>query len=165
MKKCEGCGRETMDYVKFCEFCGRKFPEPEQENAAEQSFQGHAGSYESVQLPEINVPNQSQQNVTTGTPPSNSGMVWLILSSVLAFLGCFCYGLGILQTPSIIFGAISVSKYNKGEYDDAQKASKRAMILFFIMLAVSILLIVVIVISFSTLMGTEGFGEFVDEFY
>ena len=162
MKKCEGCGRETMDHAKFCEFCGRKFPEQEHDNGAEQSSGGYSGHYESVPLPEINTAHQS---VNAGTPPPNSGMVWLILSSVIAFLGCFCYGLGLLLTPSIIFGAISVSKYNKGEYDDAQKASKRAMILFFIMLAISILLIVVIVISFSTLMGTEGFGEIVDEFY
>ena len=162
MKKCEGCGRETLDSAKFCEFCGRKFPEIERESDAGQNLGGNGGSYESVPLPEMNTAHQS---VSSGTPPPNNGMVWLILSSIIAFLGCFCYGLGILLTPSIVFGAISVSKYNKGEYDDAQKASKRAMILFIIMLVVSILLIVIIAVAFTSVMGAEGFGEIVDEFY
>ena len=112
MKKCEGCGRETMDSAKFCEFCGRKFPESEQTNEKEYPQEESLPKYEPAPLP--GSASYQPQSVNTGTPPPNNGMVWLILSSVIAFLGCFCYGLGILLTPSIIFGAISVSKYNKG---------------------------------------------------
>jgi hypothetical protein len=170
MKKCASCGRESMDSARFCESCGSKFEELKQEETTSYVTYENAPIYESAPLPEVTTTIYTSSKTTfesteAGSPPPNTGMVWLILSSVMAFLGCICYGLGILQTPSIIFGAISVSKHSKGDYEGAKKASKISMILFFSILGLSILLIVLVAVSFASIMGVSEIGEIVDEFY
>jgi len=166
MKKCANCEREAMDAATFCQFCGAKFPIEEKPLASESLSQENDTQNIAPPLPEpVGYTESSSQNSQNQSPPANNGLVWLIISSVLAFFGCFCYGLGLLQVPTIVTSAISVSKYNRGDYEGSKKMSKTSMILFFSILAFSILIIIGIVIWFYSFMDLSDFGSIVDEFY
>jgi Trk-type K+ transport system membrane component len=155
-----------MDSAKFCEFCGSKFhqeePIAEQDNKTVSQYT----SNEAPPLPEtpVNV-SPGYGDDYTSLPPNN-GLVWLIISSILTFLGCCCMGVGLLQVPTIITSAISVSRYKKGEYESAKNMAKTSMILFFSLLALMIIIIVIVLLT-QDMSGFDynDFSDFAEGYY
>ncbi len=150
MKKCIQCGRESMDSAKFCESCGARFPDETgiNESAAMSSVNI---SNDAPPLPDYtqNTSNTSGNDYSyTNQPPANNGLVWLIISSIMTLL-CCCIGVGLLQVPTIITSAISVSRHKNGDYESAQKMSKISMILFFSLLGLMILITVLMFVTQS----------------
>ena len=170
MKRCNHCDREVMNDAKFCQFCGADVIS--EADFSNESKPLNTQRNEAPPLPEINVFKESFKQPETGgyqntyaktpPPPTNKGMIWLILSSISTFLGCFCFGIGILQVATIITSAISVSKHNRGDYDGSNRMAKTSKILFFSILALSILIIIIVVAAFYT---TGDFADVVNEFY
>ncbi|MCK5128476.1 MAG: zinc ribbon domain-containing protein [Clostridiales bacterium] len=82
MKKCSHCDRENMSDAKFCQYCGTDINTKVVQSSIEdtkidQGFQAPA-------LPENNVFSQNFKNPSSSPPPTNKGLAWLILSSILA---------------------------------------------------------------------------------
>lgn len=55
----------------------------------------------------------------TADPPTggNPGTLWLALNIALTVLSCFG---NVVSIVGIVFGAIAVTRYNEGRYEDAQ---------------------------------------------
>ncbi len=156
MKKCVSCGRESMDESKFCQFCGAQYPT--EEKSLETNFQAQTQNIVSEAPPLPYVSDvRSSYDEQNSTPPSNNGLVWLIISSITTLLGCCCLPLGFLQIGTIVTSAISVSKYNREDYEGSKSMAKISMILFFSVLALSIILLIIFA-------STGYISEFFDTF-
>jgi hypothetical protein len=158
MKNCSHCSREVMSDAKFCQYCGADLPVSEVE---EEIPATNNEGFDAPPLPEAKTPILF--NHQTSPPPSNKGLVWLIISSITTFFGCCCLPLGFLQAVTIITSAISVSRYNRGDYEDSEKLARTSMIIYFSILALSIILLIVI---FATGFYTQiaDYTDIIDEF-
>ena len=160
MKKCNQCDRENMNDAKFCQSCGAKLMTPEVISIEPVTVNNQG--YEAPPLPDTNTFPEEIRIINTQIPPTNKGLVWLIISSILTFFGCFCYGLGLLQVPTIITSAISVSRHSNRDYEGSERLAKTSMILFFSILALSI---IIVIILFSFLLSLTDFTDAFNEFY
>ena len=158
MKKCSHCDREVMSDAKFCQYCGGEIDTIKPESVEHETTNNQGN--EAPPLPEINV--FSQYNSPQGTPPPNKGMVWLIVSSVLTFLGCFCFGIGLFQIPTIITSAISLGRYNRGDYEGSDRLAKTSMILFFSILAFSIIVTIIVALFYY---NAIDFDSVINDYY
>ena len=165
MKKCENCGRESMDGAKFCQFCGVEFP-PEETSLSNGHYSPKEGGSIAPPLPETDVyPQVNPQGGQYEELPTNKGLVWLIVSSILTFFGCCCLPLGFLQIAAIITSAISVSKYNKGDYEGSGQLARVSMIIFFSVLALSIILMIVFIATGYYADIFDTYSDIYSEFY
>jgi|GEM_PF-4786458 len=138
MKRCRHCGTESDENARFCTYCGRNFSEQYTGDQAAPveppkavPEQQSAGSGDAPPLP---TGAQSYGNYAEPqVKPPNNGLVWLILSIVMTV--CCC---SIFNVATIIISAISVSKYNQGDFEEARRLARIAMIVFFCLLALSI---------------------------
>ncbi len=156
MKYCQYCGSQMDDDARFCSKCGLEHGEVKKETV----------DVEPVVVEQMDpngtppMPNAPEPQAYSGINeiPPNNGMVWLILSIVMTL--CCC---NPLQIVTIVFSAISLSRHKQGEFEEAKRYSKIAMILFFSLLALSI---IGWIVSFS-LTGAfvpEFFNEFFDQY-
>jgi hypothetical protein len=166
MKKCENCGRESGNKAAFCQFCGAKFP-PEDSSLSGEYFSGPQGGQNTAPpLPEQPAPPEvHQQDGQSSAKPPNKGLVWLIVSSIVTFFGCCCLPLGFLQIGAIVTSAISVSKYNKGDYAGSEQLARVSMIIFFSVLALSVILMIVFIATGYYADIFDTYSEFYSEYY
>ncbi len=161
MKKCSNCGREAMNEAKFCQYCGvdvQMIKQYQKDNIAE--------DINADEVPPLPMVNEFTADQNKAAPlPLNKGTVWLVLSSITTFFGCCCLPLGFLQIVTIITSAISVSKYNKGEFEESMKMAKISKIIFFSILAFSLLLIIIILTTGVLGDLVNDYSDIVNEFY
>lgn len=158
MKICNHCGREVKSGAKFCQYCGADLLiETKKEYEVSDNYE----EFEAPSLPDANIPLVVNEKAVI--PPPNKGLVWLILSSITTFLGCCCIPFGIFQAATIITSAISVSRYNRGDFEGSNNLAKTSKILFFSLLAFSIVILIIIV-STGVLGGIFDYTDIVNEF-
>jgi hypothetical protein len=156
MKKCNKCNYENSDESVFCAGCGsplEQAPAPvEEAPAAEEATQVVESAPVTADEPAAQpVPVQTFDSsaysapVTSAAPAeSNKATLWLILNIVATVLCCCMNVFGIV---GIIFAAIGMGSYKKGNYEDMKKKSKIAMILFFIAIASVVLFWILSIVS------------------
>jgi uncharacterized membrane protein YvbJ len=115
MKICSRCGAQNGDDSVFCSKCGNSM-------AASPVMMAQQVNY--VQQP----------------VESNPGTLWLVLNIVFTVLSC-CFN--IFTIIGIIFGAISVSKYNKGLYADARSNANVSKWLFIVSIILGVIGVVI----------------------
>lgn len=169
MKKCNHCDREVMDDVKFCQYCGGDLPEEKVELSIENDGGVKVSIENDNQVENVAPPLPQVKSTATydsgvdSIKPTNKGLVWLILSSILTLIGCCCFfSGGFLQIATIITSAISVNNYSKGDYEGSDRMAKVSKILFFSILGFSILLSIILFAVFTN----DFFNtyEFINEF-
>lgn len=115
MKTCANCGRGNADGAVFCQGCGATLEQAKAAGAAAGAVQAYS--------------NPAAGAVQAGAAEQNKALVWLILNIAATLLCCCANLFGIL---GIIFAAVGMSSYKKGNYEDMRKKSKLAMIMFII---------------------------------
>ena len=118
MAFCKNCGAENEPNAKFCPNCGQpNIPQPSiydtNVNGNISDFGGQQNSYYNGQA------NGTRQQPMHPMPPSQQlnslALVGFILSLVMAFLGLFLCGVGIVEIPSLVIsivGLVQVKKSN-----------------------------------------------------
>lgn len=167
MKNCASCGKENFDEAVFCAGCGSPLAQPPVPEAPPVEEPTVSAPVESVTEPAAEtpaapaeVPAAPQADAYTYTEPaspaapaeSNKATLWLILNIVATVLCCCANIFGII---GIIFAGIGMSSYKKGDYEDMNKKSKIAMIMF-IIAAVSVVIGWIVAI-FSPLLAMVPF--------
>jgi hypothetical protein len=139
MKNCTNCGKGNMDEAVFCASCGTPLPTSEVQQAASPIVTETPAPV----VTETPVPVQTVEGSAYSAPvapaapaESNKATLWLILNIVATVLCCCANIFGIV---GIIFAGIGMSSYKKGDYEDMNKKSKLAMIMF-IIAAVSVVI-------------------------
>ena len=144
MKHCQFCGSQMEDDANFCSKCGlEQGVKPVQEVEIEKMPEAAVDPNAAPPLPETSYYDSGTTGTSTEALQSNNGLVWLILSIILTVC---CCPFSFLQIITIVFAAISMSRYNQGDYEEAKRYSKIAMIIFFSVLG---LMIIGIVVSFA----------------
>ena len=133
---CKSCGAELPDDATFCGYCGAKLREDEKHDDVYQEVPPEYSEYREA------APVRQDPSYAGGQPNGNFTLylVLAIVSTVLC--GCTCFSLipGIL---SIIFAAQINSNNRMGNYEEADKAAKRALICIIVTVAVGILTIII----------------------
>ena len=151
MKYCSKCGNGNTDESVFCASCGTplqqapSMPQQNQPVVAEQPAPSADSSIYNTQtgtyFTDINNQAQSVAPIAPAVPAeSNPNTLWLILNIVATL--CCCLPAGV---AGIIFAAMGTSSFNKGDYEDSQKKSKTAMILFFVAIVLGIISVILII--------------------
>ncbi len=159
MKKCNHCNGEVRNNANFCQHCGAEIDLGQPKAVEVKTVDNKANV--APPLPNVNVYDKSDDN-TRETPPPNKSLVWLILSSVLTFLGCACFGIGIFQVPTIITSAIAQGRYSRGDYEGSDRLARISMILFFSILAFSIIIGILVAVFYY---GMFDFADVFDTYY
>lgn len=102
--------------------------------------------------------NNMEMNPPEQQVKPNNHMVMAIVSSVLSLISCSFVGI-VPGIVSIVFASQVNSKYNNGDYDGAEKASKNAKIAWII----SILITVAFLVYYAYFFAVHG-DEFMEEF-
>lgn len=119
MKRCSKCGAENADESVFCAGCGASLDQYSQQQAAPSPSPFDAPAYTAPAVP----------------VEKNTATLWLILNICLTVL-CGCNILGII---GLIFAAIGMGSYNKGDYEDMRKKTKISKILFIVGIIVGVI--------------------------
>ncbi len=173
---CKSCGAELPDDAVFCGYCGAKIQEETKRDDVYQEVPPEYSEYrEAPSAPsaagEIRYAAPGPQNppASAGRPNANFTL-YLVLAIVSTLLcGCTCLSLipGIL---SIVFAAQINSNNKAGNYEEADKAAKRALICIIITVALGILIVILGLVVNSTGLfegltdNLEGY-EYYDYYY
>ncbi|MDD3242917.1 MAG: zinc-ribbon domain-containing protein [Eubacteriales bacterium] len=130
MKYCTKCGSGNEDQAMFCANCGQAFEQP----AAEQPVVEQPVVEQPVEAPAY---TEAQPAAVVNDPNAkNPATLWMILNIVLTVL-CCCSNVAAIV--GIVFGAIGMSSFNKGNLEDAEAKTKIAKIMFFVGLGLGVL--------------------------
>jgi len=142
---CKSCGAELPDVAVFCEYCGAKVKEETGPEGVYQEVPPEYSEYREAPRDAAYpgdartiAPNPADVSYSGGRPNENFTL-YLILAIVSTLLcGCTCFGLipGIL---SIVFAAQINSNNKAGNYEEADKAAKRALVCIIITVALGII--------------------------
>ena len=158
MKNCVNCGKENADEAVFCAGCGAPLeqapvaeapaaaPEPPAAPEEPAADAAPATADEPAPLQPVDASSYYTESPAPAAPAvSNKAMLWLILNIVGTVLCCLA---NVFTIIGIVFAAIGMSSYNKGDYEDMNKKAKIAMILFIVGMAAGAL---VLILSFAGL--------------
>lgn len=151
MKNCASCGKENLDEAVFCAGCGsplasQSVPEapPVEEPAVEPTAEtpvdsAPVGAPEAPAAPQADAYAYTEPAASAAPAQSNKAMLWLILNIVTTVLCCLT---NIFSIIGIVFAAIGMSSYKKGDYEDMKKKAKISMILFIVGVAAGVLMLI-----------------------
>ncbi len=151
MKNCASCGKENLDEAVFCAGCGsplasQSVPEapPVEEPAVEPTVEtpvdtAPAEPTEAPAAPQADAYVYTEPAASAAPAESNKATLWLILNIVTTVLCCLT---NIFSIIGIVFAAIGMSSYKKGDYEDMKKKAKISMILFIVGIAVGVLMLI-----------------------
>lgn len=128
MKKCEKCGLENSDDSIFCAGCGATLEAaaaPQQPIQPETPAAAYAYSAPAAPAP-------AEKNIAT---------LWLILNIVLTVLCCG----NLLGIIGIIFAAMGMGSFNKGNYEDMKAKTKTAKILFIVGIVLGVIGLILLI--------------------
>lgn len=170
MKYCSKCGSANPDDAAFCAQCGTPVeqapaapqapqepapstfysapaaPEAPREAPAPSAYNTDAGSYFTNPAPAAQSTAQSGPVYSAAPTQSNPNTLWLILNIVATVL-CCCSLSGIASIVGIVFAAMGMSSYNRGDYEDSAKKANIAKILFIVTMALGVLLYIIFAVS------------------
>lgn len=150
MNKCSKCNFDNFDDAVFCAGCGsplEKAPEPEaappaeaapevaqapEPEAAPAAPEAPAATPEPVPAQAVEPSAYSAYSAPAAPiapAESNKATLWLILNIVATVLCCCA---NVFSIIGIIFSAIGMSSYSKGNYEDMRKKANVGKIMFII---------------------------------
>lgn len=169
MKYCTKCGASNEDQARFCANCGQPMPEaepaapsvdpvveppkaqayvpsqevstPVQETASSQQSSGYSGPVYTAAQPQV---TGSASSAGTTEKGNNPATLWLILNIVSTVL-CCCTN--VVSIIGIVFAALGMSSFNKGDIADCESKTKVAKIMFFISLGFGVLSLIIALVS------------------
>lgn len=145
---CKNCGAELPDDAVFCGTCGARMQEEEKRDDVYQEVppeysEYREAPYDSSYSGNAQYAAPQQPNAPySGRQPNGNYTLYLVLAIVSTLLcGCTCFSLipGVL---SIIFASQINSNNKAGNYEEADKAAKRALICIIVTVALGILTII-----------------------
>ncbi len=175
MKYCPKCAHSNEDTVQYCGNCGTflgeaqsapEAPIPPVESVAE-PVAPEAPAAEATPVVEAaplsgsyttdynNAYNTTEAGQIPAAPVSNTATLWLILNIVLTVLCCG----NVVNIVGIIFAALGMSAFNKGDYTQMASQVKISKILFFVGLGLGLLFAVIMIIT-AVAGGLSSFGDF-----
>ncbi|MDD4796244.1 MAG: zinc-ribbon domain-containing protein [Eubacteriales bacterium] len=166
MKYCTKCGASNEDQARFCANCGQTMPEaaapsvepviepiveqpqaqeyiPSQEASTpvrEDVSAGQTGSYAGPVYTAPQPPVSGPVDSTAADKGSNPATLWLILNIVSTVL-CCCTN--IVSIIGIVFAALGMTAFNKGDAADCESKTKIAKIMFFVSLGFGVLSLII----------------------
>lgn len=151
MKYCAKCGNANADEAVFCSSCGSPLEQapaaPQQSAAPAPEPAAYSAPAPQPQQPAYTAPAYDTSSAYTAPAApadgevKNKATLWLILNIVATVLCCPSSLFGIL---GIIFAAIGMGSYKKGDYDDMNKKSKIAMIMFIVAAVLGVILWIIV---------------------
>ena len=177
MKYCPKCGHSNEDTVQYCGNCGTFLGEAQPAPAApvppvepvadpiapeaptaEAAPEAEAAPATGYVTDYNNAYNTSGAGQIPAAPVSNTATLWLILNIVLTVLCCG----NVVNIVGIVFAALGMSAFNKGDYTQMANNVKVSKILFFVGLGLGLLMIIgFIVASVASAGGLLGaLGEY-----
>lgn len=167
MKYCPKCGHSNEDTVNYCSECGTALGEAQTAPAPDAPvppvppvFTGtapeapQAGSYVTDYN---NAYNTSASGQVPAAPVSNDATLWLILNIVLTVLCCG----NIANIIGIVFAALGMGAFNRGDYTQMASNVKVSKILFFVGLGLGLLTVIGVVVAIAA----GGLASFFDYGY
>jgi succinate dehydrogenase/fumarate reductase cytochrome b subunit len=151
MKYCSKCGNANADESVFCSSCGTPMEQAPAAPAAPQSVPAPEPASYSAPAPQqsaYTAPSYDNYSAPTAavTETKNSATLWLILNIVATVLCCA----GLFGILGIVFAAMGMGSFNKGDYEEMQKKSKLSMIMFIIGMVLGVISLIVIGILAAT---------------
>ena len=131
MKYCSKCGFSNEDNAAFCASCGENV----QDSVPQAPAQAPTETY---YTPPVQTPVYTNQEPVS-TDGKNPATLWLILNIVATVICCG----NLINIVGIIFAAIGMGSFNKGEYADAESKTKTAKILFWVGLGLGVLSLII----------------------
>ena len=146
MKFCAKCGNANTDEAVFCASCGTPM---EQAPAAPQASEPVV----SVPVtPTYSAPAYSAPMAAAPEEVKNTSTLWLILNIVVTVLCCG----GLFSILGIVFAAMGMGAYKKGDYEEMKKKSKLSMIMFIVGLVLGLISLVIGIIAFAASAANGG---------
>lgn len=146
MKYCAKCGNTNTDEAVFCASCGSPMEQaPAAPQAAPEAPAYTAPAYDA---------SAYSAPAAAVTETKNTATLWLILNIVVTVLCCG----GLFSILGIIFAAIGMGSFKKGDYEDMKKKSKLSMIMFIIGLLLGLIFMVIFGILIATGALASMFG-------
>lgn len=174
MKYCSKCGSANPDDAAFCAQCGTPVEQAPQapqapqeptpatfysapaapaapqaaapEAPAPSAYNTDAGSYYTSPAPAAQGTAQSGPVYSAAPTQSNPNTLWLILNIVATVL-CCCSFSGIASIIGIVFAAMGMSSFNRGDYEDSAKKANIAKILFIVAIALGVVIYIALIAS------------------
>jgi hypothetical protein len=157
MKYCSKCGNANTDEAIFCSSCGSTIdqapaaPQPAPAPEPPTYTAPQPVTYTVPQQPIYTAPTYDNAYTSPAAPAAeakNSSTLWLILNIVLTVLCCpFSF---IFSVIGIIFAAMGMSSFNKGDFEDMKKKSKISMIMFIVGAAIGLILMIITIVVIIT---------------
>lgn len=134
MKTCSKCGYENPDESVFCAGCGSPLAQADstvsETPAAEAApVTADEPSPQPTPVQTIDTSAYTMSSAASAPAETNKATLWLILNIVATAVCCCANIFGIV---GIIFAAIGMSSYKKGNYEDMNKKAMIAKIMFII---------------------------------
>ena len=137
MKNCGKCGISNADEAVFCSSCGAPLDQASEQPAPAAPVY-EAPAYSAPAAPTYETPAYSTPAVPA---EKNKATLWLILNIVLTVLCCG----NLFGIIGIVFAAIGMGSYNKGDYEDMNKKVKISMIMFIVGIAMFVIGAIIVV--------------------
>lgn len=139
MKYCSKCGNANSDEAVFCAGCGSPLeqapaaPQPAPEPTPEPAAYTAPAPQSTPQQGTYTAPAYDSSAYTAPAAPAggevkNKATLWLILNIVSTVLCCS----GVFGIIGIILAAMGMGSFKRADYEDMNKKSKIAMIMFII---------------------------------
>jgi flagellar biosynthesis protein FliQ len=155
MKNCEKCGIANTDDAVFCSACGAPLA---QASVAEEAPAPVAEPIVTVEP--VSAPSYDAYTAPANTVPTekNTATLWLILNIVLTVVCCG----NILGIIGIVFSALGMGAYNKGDYNDMNQKAKIAKILFIVGIVLGVVGLIVGIATglLSAITNINSFNSF-----
>ncbi len=171
MKYCSKCGNANSDEAVFCSGCGSPLeqapaapqpapapepaPEPVAYTAPVSQPTSQQGTYTA---PAYDSSAYSAPAAPAGGEVKNKATLWLILNIVSTVLCCS----GIFGIIGIILAAMGMGSFKRADYEDMNKKSKIAMIMFIIGTVLGLIgeIILIVLIAAGTIDASNGLRGF-----
>lgn len=152
MAICKNCGNNISDTEKFCTYCGQENTPVVNayDTANNTGFNSQQSTYYNGQA---NCYNQYQQPIYPVQPQLNAlSLVGFIMSIVMAFLGFFLCGMGILEIPSLVISIVGLVQIKKSNPPQSGKGFAIAgIIISSVVLVLSVLIVIGLLVGLSFL--------------
>ena len=174
MKYCPKCGHSNEDTVQYCGNCGTFLGEAQpaptapvppvepvadpiapEAPTAEAAPEAEAAPATGYVTDYNNAYNTSGAGPIPAAPVSNTATLWLILNIVLTVLCCG----NVVNIIGIVFAALGMSAFNKGDYTQMASQVKISKILFFVGLGLGLLSAIIMIIAIVA-GGLSSFADF-----
>lgn len=174
MKYCSKCGNANSDEAVFCSGCGSPLqqapaapqpaPAPAPEPAPEPTAYTAPAPQPTPQQGTYTTPayDSSAYSAPAGGEVKNKATLWLILNIVSTVLCCS----GVFGIIGIIMAAMGMGSFKRGEFEDMNKKSKIAMIMFIIGTVLGLIgeIVAIILIANGTINTLSDFPDFYNSF-